>query len=244
MSDSGSNGWDDLSDPLDEYYDDPYYNQDNPSINSSTLESLDNDIENDETHLDEHPIQNLSYCIGIYFTQYDDEWNATDFIFMQRISTTMFYKYSSEILEEYLIDYSNMITRHNHEDENREILVNDARLEIIQIHFEYPSTENVTTTLEPSYGVVVKTIWLKLIQREWKKHCAKIKQNNEEMIKKRCLPSNHFYSQTHGRYPYGLNISKKPSLKGLMYLYSSPHSHPHSHPQSHPHSHPHSSSHP
>lgn len=220
-TDNDSNGWDTDHDS--------YYNQDlddTLSINSSLLESLDNDVNQDEIIHDQHPIQNRSHCIGIYFTQYDNDWHATGFVFMQRISTTMFYKYSSNILEEYLIDFLS----HTPYNANDELLVNHARIEIIQIHFEYPhthhptetteTTETITTTLEPSYGVVSKTIWLKLIQREWKKVHKKTKKINEENLKKCCLPSSHLYSQIHGHYPYPINT--RPSIKGLMKSYVNP----------------------
>ena len=226
MSDNESNGWDENHHQMDDY--DSYYDQDQDresinSINSSLLESLDNDIIIDETNLDSNPIKNLDYCIGLYFTQYDVDWNATEFVLMQRITNTIFYKYPSKVLEEYLIDYSGLGSY-----EDRDLLVNNAHLEIIQIHFEYPiyTLQNITTTLEPRYGVVSKTIWLKLIQKEWKKHYAKTKQMNEEITIKRGLPSSYFYFETHGRYPYGLNYHLKSSLKGLMYLYA--HHAPHS----------------
>ena len=230
--DNDSNGWDT---DHDSYYDQGYNHQydqdldDTLSINSSLLESLDNDVNQDEITHDQHPIQNRSHCIGIYFTQYDNDWRATGFVFMQRISTTMFYKYSSNILEEYLIDFLS----HTPYNANDELLVNHARIEIIQIHFEYPhthhpteteteTTETITTTLEPSYGVVSKTIWLKLIQREWKKVHQKTKKINEENLKKCCLPINHLYSQIHGHYPHPLTINTRPSIKGLMKSYTNP----------------------
>ena len=238
--DNDSNGWDT---DHDSYYDQAQaynhrYDQDlddTLSINSSLLESLDNDINQDEIIHDQHPIQNRSHCIGIYFTQYDNDWRATGFVFMQRISTTMFYKYSSNILEEYLIDFLS----HSTYNANDELLVNHARIEIIQIHYEYPhahhptieteteTTETITTTLEPSYGVVSKTIWLKLIQREWKKIHQKTKQINEENLKKCCLPSSHLYSQIHGHYPYPINT--RPSIKGLMKSYVNPNRQPPQH---------------
>ena len=232
-NDSGSNGWDT---DHDSYYDQAQaynrrYDEDQDdilSINSSLLESLDNDINQDELIHDQHPIQNRSHCIGIYFTQYDNDWRATGFVFMQRISTAMFYKYSSNILEEYLIDFLS----HTVYNENDELLVNHAHLEIIQIHFEYPhahhhreTTEPIITTLEPIYGVVSKTIWLKLIQREWKKEHQKAKQTKEENLKKCGLPTNHLYSQTHGHYPYPLTLNTKPKLKGLMHSYVNPNRH-------------------
>lgn len=143
--DNDSNGWDT---DHDSYYDQAQaynhrYDQDlddTLSINSSLLESLDNDINQDEIIHDQHPIQNRSHCIGIYFTQYDNDWRATGFVFMQRISTTMFYKYSSNILEEYLIDFLS----HSTYNANDELLVNHARIEIIQIHYEYPHAHHPT----------------------------------------------------------------------------------------------------
>tara|TARA_B100000927_G_C16401959_1_gene443792 strand:- start:494 stop:1084 length:591 start_codon:yes stop_codon:yes gene_type:complete len=47
----------------------------------------------------------------------------------------------------------------------------------------------------------IKTFWLRLIQRRWKK----LFQKRKTMIKNRCNLQNLHYRQIHGRWPQGLN---------------------------------------
>ena len=61
--------------------------------------------------------------------------------------------------------------------------------------------------------VIIKTHWLRLVQRHWKKtYC---KRNN--MVRHRRSPQMQRYSQIHGKYPDC--ISRLPSLKGMLSIY-------------------------
>jgi hypothetical protein len=64
-----------------------------------------------------------------------------------------------------------------------------------------------------SYNVIIKTYWLRLIQRHWKK----IYKKRSSIIKQRIQPNNQQYKSIHGNYP--LHISNLPSLSGMLSIY-------------------------
>jgi hypothetical protein len=49
---------------------------------------------------------------------------------------------------------------------------------------------------------IVKTFWLKLFQRRWKK----VYQNKQHITEKMKNPQNLFHRQTHGKWPFNTNI--------------------------------------
>ena len=49
---------------------------------------------------------------------------------------------------------------------------------------------------------IVKTFWLKMFQRRWKK----IYQNKKDIIQKMKNPQNLFHRQIHGKWPFNTNI--------------------------------------
>ena len=208
---------------LPSYSDSEEYDTDesSPSISSSLLESLTEDIERDEQRFDQHPLQHRQRCIGMYLI-HRQENTPTQFLFIIRISAETFYKYPVDDLENYLTDfYAFSIS-----PEETIIIPN---LDILQIHhdyshshFESPTSVSMSVSIEPSYQVIVKTLWIKWIQREWRKRLQQCLEKTELIIQQRGLPSNQYYFQTRGRYPPGLNQFPQPRLKGLMYQYSSP----------------------
>jgi hypothetical protein len=64
-----------------------------------------------------------------------------------------------------------------------------------------------------SYRAVIKTYWLRLIQRHWKRAYAERKR----VINLRQTIRNIMYRQVHGRHLYGANYM--PSLNGLLAAY-------------------------
>lgn len=61
--------------------------------------------------------------------------------------------------------------------------------------------------------VIIKSHWLRLVQRHWKKTYCK----RRNMIRHRMSPQMQKYSQIHGKYP--VCISRLPSLKGMLSMY-------------------------
>jgi hypothetical protein len=77
------------------------------------------------------------------------------------------------------------------------------KIDIIQIHI---NSEHI-------YVSIVKTYWLRLIQRHWKRAY----KEREVIIKLRGLPRNIFHFQYKGSYPSGLEFL--PGLRGLLSCY-------------------------
>jgi len=77
------------------------------------------------------------------------------------------------------------------------------KIDIIKIHI---NSDNV-------YVSIVKTHWLRLIQRHWKREY----KEREVIIKLRGLPRNIFHFQYKGCYPNGLEFL--PGLRGLLSCY-------------------------
>ena len=62
-------------------------------------------------------------------------------------------------------------------------------------------------------AVTIKTHWLRLVQRHWKKTHSK----RRNMVRHRISPQMQRYSQIHGKYPDC--ISRLPSLRGMLSMY-------------------------
>ena len=61
------------------------------------------------------------------------------------------------------------------------------------------------------YTVVIKTFWIRIIQRNWKR----IYKKRQEIIKKRKRLDSLQHREITGRFPYGLNVL--PSFHGMLY---------------------------
>jgi hypothetical protein len=57
---------------------------------------------------------------------------------------------------------------------------------------------------------IIKTFWIKLIQRTWKN----IMKQREDIIKKRCHPNSLRYREIYGKWPANCNYF--PGLKGML----------------------------
>lgn len=61
-----------------------------------------------------------------------------------------------------------------------------------------------------TYNVILKTFWLRLIQRNWKR----VFKERKEILQTRANPTAQYYFSLRGKYPEGLN--HLPSIYGLM----------------------------
>jgi hypothetical protein len=113
--------------------------------------------------------------------------NPKIFLMANTVSTRIFFKFEFQRIFRYLNCYSSM-------------RIQDPKVEIMQLHILEDQT----------YSVVLKTHWLRLIQRHWKKAFAKRKI----IIKAIKSVTSLQYRELHGRFPYGLN--RIPSIWGLM----------------------------
>jgi hypothetical protein len=128
------------------------------------------------------------YYVGTYSYSGECFNNIISF----RIPLIVFYKYTSLKLircMEYINPYYEFSNIHN--------------IDIIQvfIHNEY-------------YIAVIKTFWLKIIQRTWRK----IYLLRKRIVENRRTLASIRYTQLHGYYPHGLN--HLPTIAGMMAIYS------------------------
>ena len=151
----------------------------------------DNIYDEDYPFLEEDKIDN-HYYIGL---------TSKDLLLLSTVSPKTFYKYDYHLVQQYLNDYSVNESSVNESSVNEssvnEISVNESNFRNIEI-IKLDIQNNV-------YYVILKTYWIRLIQRRWKK----IFQNRLNYRKR--LDS-IFYFQTYGKY------KKIPSLpiKGLI----------------------------
>jgi len=106
------------------------------------------------------------------------------------ISSNIFFRHSFERIYNYLQHYSTL-------------MLYSPKMEIMQLHI----------THDEVYSIVIKTHWLRLIQRHWKR----IFIARNVILRQRMTPQSlHTFEMT-GRFPYGLRTL--PGLHGLMESY-------------------------
>ena len=98
------------------------------------------------------------------------------------------------------------------------LLVNDDKkyfdeIELLTLLIEKWDSEQNTFNDMESYNVIIKTYWLRLIQRHWRK----IYKQRFSIITQRIKPINQQYKSIHGNYPS--QISNLPSLSGMLSMY-------------------------
>jgi hypothetical protein len=114
-------------------------------------------------------------------------------IFASGVTPSTFFKFSYISILYYLV-YSSIF-----------YINGPKKIDIIKIHI---NSDNV-------YVSIVKTYWLRLIQRHWKRAYSE----RSAIIKLRGLPCNIYYFQYRGKYPDGLK--NLPGLVGLLSCYLS-----------------------
>jgi hypothetical protein len=130
--------------------------------------------------------QNGQYYIGLA-----KHMKSRNIILLNTISTKTFYKYSYIHVLKYLYYYS--LTR-----------LYQPNVEIMKLYILNDGT----------YSVVLKTHWIRLIQRHWRKAL----QIRKQIMKKQMNLRSLYHREIYGRFPNGLN--KLPMLTGLMCQYA------------------------
>ena len=125
--------------------------------------------------------ENLRYYIGL--PGYDKAQNQL--LLLNTISPKTFLKYGYMDILKYLVEYS----AHR---------INKPNVHILQVHVD----EN------HAYNVVIKTFWLKIIQRAWKR----IFEERVQILNKRKSPASIQYRNLNGKWKH----SKLPSIRGLL----------------------------
>lgn len=150
-----------------------------------------NDWEYDEIYQDDsHHVysekQHDHYYIGLA-----KRLNSDLLLMVNSVSPFVFFQYGFERVRRYLAQYS--IVR-----------VENAKIHIMKL----------CILPDQTYSVVLKTHWLRLVQRHWRKVYAERKR----VIKGRRNLMNLRYREINGKYSYGFN--NLPSLRGMMRKYN------------------------
>ena len=166
---------------------DEYNDSDDSDVEDyDLLDQLDDLYDEDEHHIEADKIPN-KYYIGICkrSNHYKDQY-----LLLNTISPKLFHKTNYKTVIAYLQEYSI-------------IYVSSPKLEIMKFA---PINEDV-------YSVVIKTYWIRLVQRHWKK----ILSIRENIYKRRGSINSQRHFEFYGRYPYGLNAI--PRLYGMLHEY-------------------------
>ena len=166
------------------------FDSDPESDSDMEIDDYDSDTENvfydDQQHLDSDK-ENDTYYIGMCsYMRYRRIYMMTN-----SVSTQTFAKYPIDRIQKYLYSYSVIKPLR---------INNETRIEIMKTHI----------LEDDSISVVLKTHWIRLIQRCWKK----VFQQRCEIIRKRCNPKALLLAQQTGKYPYGLN--RIPGIRGML----------------------------
>lgn len=144
------------------------------------------EIYRDEQNFLDSEKQNEKYYIGLYKnTKYQNN------LLLNAISAKSFYKYSFIHVLKYLYYYSL-------------VRLYQPNVEIMKLYILNDGT----------YSVILKTHWIRLIQRHWRKAL----QMRKQIMKKQMHVRSLHYREIHGKFPNGMN--KMPMLIGLISQYA------------------------
>mgnify|MGYP001173634684 FL=1 len=162
--------------------------------------------EEDEDHIERFK-ENDTYYIGLC---YKDKRNNDAILLDMSISSGLFLKYSYDIIYKVLGGPRIKYTSDNNEIKHYNNMLYYHKNRDIQLQIYKTDFKNLDQhPFEWSLGVIIKTFWLRLVQRKWKK----IFKERYEIIHKRMNPINLHYRSVHGNWPHGLNYL--PSLKDM-----------------------------
>jgi len=177
----------------------------NETSDSETDQEIDTDSENDfeefiiEPDDDEYDEIYQEDSLHIYSEKEHDNYyigitkrlNSDVLLMVNSVSANTFFMYSFPRIRDYLAKYSILN-------------IQNAKVHIMKLCILQDET----------YSVILKTHWIRLVQRHWKK----VFKERKWVIKGRRNIQNQFYKEVHGKYPYGLN--RLPSIHGMMRHYT------------------------
>jgi len=124
---------------------------------------------------------------GYYLGQYVYIPYGRELLMANSVSPTIFFNYPYKIVLDYLRYYNFLLYK------------SDMKLHILQVCIQ-----------NNTYYVVVKTFWIKIIQRRWRT----IYRKRKSIIQQRMRIQSLEYMKINGRYPNGLNVL--PKLYGML----------------------------
>jgi hypothetical protein len=170
-------------------------------------DSYDHIYEQDEEHVLSDKMHNTYYIGKCYkFQENIEDTYSNEHIFLSiSVSPTTFFRHSYLDITNYLnvfgsfncFNYYNNIFNRNR-NQGTDIM----KAIVIEDHNNYKL-----------YTVVLKTHWIRLIQRHWRK----IYKQQSYIIRQRCKIQNMRYREIHGYYPK--HINRLPLLNGMLNCY-------------------------
>jgi hypothetical protein len=154
------------------------------------------DVDSDDDEIEEIYNEDLDYIS----TDKDDKeyyiglCGLTDtysMLLMNTVSSNVYLKYSHDKVLKYLIEYS-LCYLHN------------PKIHILQLHID---------EVDGTYTVIIKTHWIRLIQRTWRN----VLKERKHVMQIRMKVSSIMDYQIYGRHPYGANHF--PRFRGMLSLY-------------------------
>jgi hypothetical protein len=186
-----------ISDETSTYYDSDDYNDDDDSEfeNDSCYDECMDILDYEANHIID-TFQNHTYYIGSYIEDPSTIYNGSNaLIILLSITTPTFFAHDAKPILFYMKNYNGFSSR-------LKVSIEILKIECITI---VDGTFSYTIA-----NVIVKTFWIKIIQRKWKS----IYKKRMMAIQSRGTPHAIRYYQIHGKYPYGLN--QLPGLYGMM----------------------------
>jgi hypothetical protein len=148
-------------------------------------DSVVDEIYNEDLNFINRDKEDKKYYIGICALTFE-----RIIVLMNAVSSNVYFKYKHDIILKYLIEYS-LCYLHN------------PKIHILQLHID--PVDNV-------YKVIVKTHWIRLIQRTWRN----VLKERKRVMQIRMKLSSIINNQICGKYPYGANVF--PTLRGMLKL--------------------------
>ena len=152
---------------------------------SETEEMIERIYFHEQDFLDSEKV-NKHYYIGNNKISNDKQY----ILYANAVTSTIFFRFNINHIQSYLLDYSIFITKPN---------IDIMQLFILDDH---------------TYTVVIKTHWLRIIQRHWKK----IYSQRKYCLNKRKQIRTLMYFERNGRYPYDCDCM--PGLYGMLMSYT------------------------
>jgi hypothetical protein len=160
----------------------------NTSIESEyEIESEDDEDELDEIYQDDSDHYYAEKEDGYYYIGTAFVLNKNAIIMLNTVSPRVMFKYPFHRIQNYLGKYDN-------------IRVQQPNVHIMKLCILEDNT----------YSVIMKTYWLRIVQRSWKK----VYKERKWVIRERCFLRNILYKQITGKYPCRLNLI--PTIHGMI----------------------------
>jgi hypothetical protein len=156
----------------------------NSFLTENTFIDIDSSIDDYDDSIDD--IHESCHFVACHYHESD----PCEVNIVSKFPNTVFYRYGSDTLVEYIESYDSWMGE-------------TVCLEIAKIY------ENDTDDISQLYTVVLKTFWIRLIQKAWKRACL----HKRKIIIKNANPFALRDREIYGRFPH--NIPTK-MLRGLL----------------------------